>query len=416
MAERKRFVFGDASTDSEGSEMEWLDVLRHIEAGEGRRTEFKRGLGDLSAIGPALCAFGNGEGGLIVLGVDDAGVIVGVREDAEQVQERLTSFLQSGCSVPISARCGRFEDPTGWVHWIEVPRQPRGFEPLYYDGRFWIRRERGSVQPSPAELQELFNAFGFVLTEEQTIRAASVDDIHVAAFRSFLRAQGLETDEDPQPALEVDMRNAGVLTLSDGQLRPTLYGMMAFGNDPQRHPQTSNFFIQCAAYAGVDRSSDTISVADAKGRLEDQVRRSVDWCAILGKREEYRSIFREYVSLIPEGALREALVNAVIHREYAITGSTVLFEVFSDRVDVTSPGALPNHMAVESVRSGSRPRSRNESMAHAMVVARLMEKRGRGWPLMRRAMREFNDTEPEIDNQEREKFVRVTFRLDANED
>ena len=55
-------------------------------------------------------------------------------------------------------------------------------------------------------------------------------------------------------------------------------------------------------------------------------------------------------------------------------------------------------------------------MAHAMVVARLMEKRGRGWPLMRRAMREFNDTEPEIDNQEREKFVRVTFRLDANED
>ena len=212
------------------------------------------------------------------------------------------------------------------------------------------------------------------------------------------------------------MRNAGVLTLSDGQLRPTLYGMMAFGNDPQRHPQTSNFFIQCAAYAGVDRSSDTISVADAKGRLEDQVRRSVDWCALLGKREEYRSIFREYVSLIPEGALREALVNAVIHREYAITGSTVLFEVFSDRVDVTSPGALPNHMAVESVRSGSRPRSRNESMAHAMVVARLMEKRGRGWPLMRRAMREFNDTEPEIDNQEREKFVRVTFRLDANED
>ena len=396
--------------------MEWLDVLRRIEAGEGSRTEFKRGLGDLSAIGRALCAFGNGDGGLIILGVDDAEAIVGVREDAEQVQERLTGFLQTGCSVPISARCGRHEDPNGWVHWIEVPRQLRGFEPLHYDGRFWVRRERSSVQPSPAELQELFNAFGFVLTEEQAIRAASMEDIDLDAFRSFLRAQGLDTEEDPQPPVQEDVRNAGALTVSDGSLHPTLYGTMVFGRDPQSHPQTSNFFIQCAAYAGVDRASDIVSVSDAKGRLEDQVQRAVGWCRSLGRREEYRGILREDVPLIPDRALREALVNAVIHREYAITASTVLFEVFSGRVDVTSPGALPNHIAVESVRSGSRLRSRNESMAHAMVVARLMERRGRGWPLMRRAMRESNGTEPEIVNDEREKFVRVTFRLDPDSD
>ena len=68
-----RFVFAGASTASEGSDMEWLDVLRRIEAGENRRTEFKRGLGDLSDIGKAICAFGNGDGGLIVLGVDGAG-------------------------------------------------------------------------------------------------------------------------------------------------------------------------------------------------------------------------------------------------------------------------------------------------------------------------------------------------------
>ena len=241
-----------------------------------------------------------------------------------------------------------------------------------------------------------------------------MNDMEAAAFRAFLRAQGLETEEDPQPALEEDMRNAGVLSFSEGQLRPTLYGMMVFGREPQGHPQTSNFFIQCAAYAGIDRASDVVSVADAKGRLEDQVMRAVGWCRSLGRREEYRGIVREDIPLIPDRALREALVNAVIHREYAITGSAVMLEVFSDRLDVTSPGALPNHMAVESVRSGSRPRSRNESMAHAMVVARLMEKRGRGWPLIRRAMREFNGTEPEIINEEREKFVRVTFRRDPD--
>ena len=396
--------------------MEWLDVLQRIEAGEDARTEFKRGLGDFSDIGKAICAFGNGVGGLLVLGVDNASTIVGVRKDPEWVQERLTSFLQSGCSVPVSARCGRYEDPNGWVHWIDVPRQPRGFEPLHYDGRFWIRRGRASVPPSPTERQELFNDFGFVLTEEQVIRAATVDDIDHHAFRTYLRTQGLDTDEDPQPPLEEDMRNAGILAVSDGNLHPTLYGVMVFGRDPQNHPQTSSFFIQCAAYAGLDRAADVIGVADARGRLEDQVNRSMGWCRSLGRREIYRGIMREDVPLIPESAIREALVNAVIHREYAITGSAVLFEVFSDRIDVTSPGTLPNHMEVESVRAGSRPRSRNESMAHAMVVARLMERRGRGWPLMRRTMRDFNGTEPDILNEERGKFVRVTFRLNQEDD
>ena len=277
--------------------MDWLDVLRRIEAGEGGRTEFKRGLGDLSDIGKAICAFGNGDGGLIILGVDNTGVIVGVREDAEKVQERLTSFLQSGCSVPVSARCERHEDPNGWVHWIEVPRQPRGFEPLHYDGRFWVRRGRSSVPPSPAERQELFNNFGFVLTEEQVIRAATIEDIDHGAFRSFLRAQGLDTADDPQPPLEMDMKNAGLLVASDGMLRPTLYGVMAFGRDPQRHPQTSSFHVQCAAYAGNDRASDVVSAADSRGRLEDQIDRSLGWCRSLGRREIYRGIRREDIPL-----------------------------------------------------------------------------------------------------------------------
>ncbi len=137
--------------------MEWHDIARRIKSGEDRRTEFKRDLVHLSGIGRAICAFANAEGGLIILGVDDRGMIIGVREDPDAVQERLTSFLHSGCSVPVPARCGRYSDPNGWVHWIEVPRL-RGFEPLHYRGRVWTRRERSRVQPSPTELQELYNS------------------------------------------------------------------------------------------------------------------------------------------------------------------------------------------------------------------------------------------------------------------
>lgn len=323
--------------------MEWLDVLRRIEAGEDDATEFKPGLGDGSAVCRALCAFGNGEGGLIILGVVDPGIIVGVNENAESVQERLTGFLQTGCSVPISARSGRHEDPNGWVHWIEVPRQPRGFEPLHCDGRFWIRRQRSTVEPSPSERQELFNNFGFVLTEEQLIRAAGVDDIDVGAFRTFLRAQGLDADDEPQPSIEDDMRNAGVLAESDGRLAPTLYGVMAFGRDPQSHPQTSSFFVQCAAYAGTDSGADVVSAGESKGRLVEQIQRSLGWFASLGRPEFYRSILRDDHRQILERALREGLVNAVIHREYAVTGSPVLFEAFRDRIDITNRMTRPRH-------------------------------------------------------------------------
>ena len=392
--------------------MEWAEVLRRIEAGEDRTTEFKREFGsDLSAIGKAICAFANGEGGLIVLGVDDSGAVVGLNADPHKAHERLTGFLQTGCSAPVGARCGRQEHESGrWVHWIEAPRI-RGPEPLRYGGRFYIRRKRSSVPPSPHELQELFNVFGFVFTEEQAIRSASVDDIDINSFRSFQRSQGLETEEEPQPPIEDDLRNAHVLREVDGAFRPTLYGLMVFGRDPQAHPYTGSFRVRCTAYAGRDRASETILSGEGKGRIDEQVRRALGWMDALGRTETYDGILREDRPVLPENAIREALVNAVVHRDYAMTGASVLLEVFRDRVAVTSPGALPNHMTVENVRFSGIPRSRNEWMANALVVARLMEKRGLGWRRMRRAMQAFNDTEPELVNDEGGKFVRVTFRL-----
>ena len=391
--------------------MEWRDVLRRIEAGEDGRTEFKRGLGDLSGVGKTLCAFANGDGGLIIIGVVDPGVIVGVQEDPESVQERLTSFLQTGCGRPITAQCNRRQTEDGWLHWVEVRRHQRGYEPFSYNGRFWIRRARATVSPSPSELQELLNVFGLVLTEQQVISSATVNDIDVGAFRSFMQAQGMRTEEGPQPDIDNDLRNASVCDWLERALRPTLYGLMVFGREPQGHPHTTSLFIQCVAYDGDNQAADVLSAGEGKGRLDEQVNHSMGWFRSLGRIEAYRGLYRTDIPLVPEQVLREALVNAVIHRDYALTGSQVLVEVFSDRIDVTSPGTLPNHMTVEQARSGGAPRSRNEMMANAMVVRRLMERRGRGWLLMRHGMREFNRTEPELINEENGGFTRVTFRL-----
>ena len=287
--------------------MDWAAVLQRIEAGEDRFTEFKRGL-ELRQIGRAICGFANTEGGIVILGVEDGGAVVGVRGEAAGVQERLTNFLQNGCNVPVPATCGVHESPRGGVYWISVPRQ-RGFEPIRFDGRVWVRRERSTVEPSPTELQELYNAFGFIFTEEQAVPAAGPDDIDLRAFRAHLAQQGLDL-EDPQPAAEDDLRNFGALTEFDGDLHPTLFGLLAFGKQPQTFPHTANFWIDCVAYAGDDQAAEVVRAGEATGRLDEQVRNAVGWVRGLGHLERYEGVRRQDIPLMPVAAIREALVNA----------------------------------------------------------------------------------------------------------
>ena len=93
--------------------------------------------------------------------------------------------------------------------------------------------------------QKTYDTFGFILTEELIIPSARMEDIDLGAFRAFLRMQGLDTEEEPQPAIADDLSNRRILTEFDNALCPTLYGLMAFGKEPQAHPQTANFLVEC---------------------------------------------------------------------------------------------------------------------------------------------------------------------------
>lgn len=391
--------------------MDWLEVLQRIQAGEDERTE----LGRLRHRGEkdwlkSACALANTHGGLIVLGVQNDGAIDGVPLDPEEVQEHLTSSLQTGLSSPVQARVGRHRSEQGWVHWIEVARQ-RGSQPLRHAGRVYVRRHRSDVEPSESELMELYNAFGLFFTEERAIPGTGPKDVEVEAFREFMRRRGIDLDATSPLPIEEELRRAEVLTKDlDGRLLVTLYGLLCFGREPQRPQVTRGFHLLLCAYAGTDRAAETLAVAEARGRLDEQVRRAEDWVQGLGRSERYDGLVREDRWILPQRALREALVNAVAHRDYTLLGERAQVDVFDDRVEVTSPGALPNHKTPESVLSGGPPRSRNESIADFLLVQGLMERRGAGFPRMRAAMQGFNGTEPELTTSTAERWVRVTFR------
>lgn len=387
--------------------MDWLAVLARIEAGESDRTEFKRGV-DRKQLGRTLCAFANTDGGLLVLGVDDDGSIVGVQTPADTVSEKLTPLLQTGLNAPLQARMGRHESPNGWVHWIEVPRQ-RGFEPLRYGGQVYVRRGRASVEPSPAELAELYNAYGYIVTEERPIEASPMEEVEVAAFDAYLSRLGLAREIEPQLDLRDDLRARGVVAALGRQWRSTLYGVLAFGKHPQAYSQTKEFFIHCVSYAGLDQSAEVIEALDAKGRLDEQVDRALSWLGAQPRREVYIDGTRVDIPLVPAKAAREVIVNAVAHRDYAIMGSKVLVEIFLDRVVVTSPGCLPNGMTPLSVIRGGNPRARNQSITNYLLTMGKMEQRGRGWPIAARAMREHNGTQPGLEEDRTSRWLRVTL-------
>jgi len=293
-------------------------------------------------------------------------------------------------------------------------RRYRGPEPLRHGQRIYVRGGRASVDPSPNELQELFNSFGFILTEEQTIPGTSPADADLEVFYKFLRRQGLDVEEEPQPDWVEDLTNRGVVGHEGDEPRLTLYGLLCFGRQPQMYRGTRGAWIEMVAYAGEDRASEVILHGEAKGRLDEQVHRALGWVKALGTREEYGPLYRTDHPLLPPTALREGLVNAVVHRDYAILGAKVLFEVFSDRVVITSPGELPNHMTVVSALAGGSPRTRNELIAHCMTVWGLMEVRGRGLPIIAREMRAFNGTEPELTSEVEGRWVQLTLRYQSS--
>lgn len=391
----------------------WAEVRARIAGGEDEHTELKLWQGFPGKVADAICAMANSDGGLIVLGVDDERRLVGVDKDPDLVQEKLTSLLQSGLNAPVRASSGCHQAENGvWIHWLEV-RRYRGPEPLRHGRRTLVRRGRASVEASPYELQELFNTFGFILTAEQVIPDSSPEDLDARIVRKFLERQGLDLVEEPQPEWLSDLKNRGLIAFEDSTPRLTLYGLLCFGREPQKFRPTLNAWVDMVAYSSTDRASEVLLHGEARGRIDEQVERALGWFRALGNTETYTAEQRRVDRpLIPLRALREALVNAVVHRDYAILGSKVLLEVFSDRIDITSPGELPNHMTVAAALAGGHPRSRNELLAHFMTVMGWMELRGRGLPIIRKEMQTFNGSELRLVNSRDGRYLRLSLTLD----
>ncbi len=248
-------------------------------------------------------------------------------------------------------------------------------------------------------------------SEDATIYGARVKDLDEDCFRDYLERRGLTGIRIEQPPLLEDYENLGVTGEFFGTHGPTVFGVLAFGREPQGFPETRRFLVRNTAYRGESRESGVLLAMEAGGRLDEQVTGTMDWLERLAERADLFDPRHAAGDVLPVMALREAVVNAVFHRDYALTASSVEVDVFRNRIEVTSPGVVPRHMTLHRVRAGAGSRLRNIDMTNYAVGMGLMRRRGQGWLSIKRAMQESNGREPLIEENREGAWVRVTLDL-----
>ena len=344
--------------------------------GEGFTTEFKRS--GTSNLGREICAFANATGGVILLGVSDKGQVVGVGD-----HNKLKSAVQAtarSAEPPIAVEL----ESIGKVLCITVPAQHS--KPYSFGGKFFIREGASSQQMSRDEIREFFYKEGLIQFDESPCEKFSLNnDLTEEAWDLFCRRAKIPKDIEPITAL-----NNLHLLGSGGRM--THAGAWLLAGDIRKFNISAD--VACALFMGTDK----VKILDRRGFHSDvysMIDETVAW--ILSKiNVEYiiKHVKREERPELPEEALREAVVNALAHRDYRSTANVQIY-IFKDRVEIVSPGGLPAGMTEADLGIKSIPR--NPLLFAMLYRMEAVEHIGSGIKRIRNLCRDYGVDEPDIE-------------------
>jgi len=365
----------------------------------GRVTEPKR-----DDLADEIAAMANTADGVLVLGVDNkTREVIGIPiERLESVERYVYEICNDSVKPPVVFRTFRMElpDNTGDLQpvlKVEIPRSLFVHEGP--DGYF--HRQGSSKRKLPPELlARLFQQRSqarVIRFDEQAVPEAGLDDLDRGLYKRFV--VGSETDEI------VALRKMRLLTMDDtGHERASVAGALLCSHNPERW--LPGGFIQAVRYRGMRQDSNyQIDAQDITGPLDEQVRVTLAFVRknmIVSARKDPERIEVAQFSI---RAVFEAVVNAVAHRDYAIHGSKVRLFMFDDRLELYSPGGLPNTVTIDSI--ALRQSTRNELVTSLLAkcpvadssgqIGRrfLMEKRGDGVPIILAESLKLSGRDPE---------------------
>ena len=383
------------------------DLLEIISNGENSGVDFKRDVLTNQQLAKTLVAFSNFDGGMVLLGVDDDGTVTGLTRD------RLEEWVMTTCRdkirpaiIPYIGTISNVEPNKD----VAIVKVLRGFDvhSQWHNNRntYYIRVGSVSREPSPQELSRLFLQHGAFRTDLRPISGSKINDLDRKRLKDYfsrIRQQEVPRDVDDSGWHRL-LVNTGIM-VEEGV---TLAGLLLFGQTPKRFlPQAG---VDAVAFTGVEKDY-TIAermacygpmtpLMDKQGNvletgIVDQglefVQRNTALTAYLDKggRRVVRPAY-------PKEAVREALVNALIHRDYLLANTDIELAVYQNRLEIISPGKLLNGITPERMRAGTRS-ARNLLLKDVMRDYGYLEHMGMGVPRkIVRGMKKHNQTDPDL--------------------
>jgi ATP-dependent DNA helicase RecG len=341
-------------------------LLQH----EGKTLEFKR---DLSSPGPALrtlVAFANSAGGRLVIGVEDrTRAVVGVKAPLD-VEERLANLIADS----IEPRLLPEIEIVPWrkTQVVVATVHPSGLRPHHLKANgpvrgTYVRLGSTNREADAALIAELGRRSGTETFDEQPVPDLNSEAIDfAAASQCFAERRSLRRK---------DLEALGLISRHQGRSVPTVGGLLLFGRERlSRYPDA---WIQVGRFAGTDRTEliDRADVTDyplvALEHTISFVERNTRLGMSIGR------LKRRDAPAVPQVALREVLVNAVVHADYALRGAPLRVAIFDDRVEIENPGILLPGLTIEELREGIS-RVRNRVLARVFNELGLIEQWGTG--------------------------------------
>lgn len=369
------------------------------------------------ALADELAAFANTVGGELVLGVEDSSrEVVGVPVDRLDDVERLVrDACEQSVRPPLAPIVERLSLPDLTGNELPVLRVALHRSLFVHQSPGgYLHRVGSSKRPMPPDhLVRLFQQRSqsrLIRFDETPVPSALLSDLDDGLWRRFAP----EIDD----GAEVLLRKLAMAAEDDGVWRPTVAGLLLGSHAP--HAFLPGAFIQAVAYQGITvvpegESAYQRDARDIAGPLDRQI---LDACSFVEKNMrvsafKHDSGGREDLPQFSMRAVFEAITNAVAHRDYSMAGSKVRLRLFDDRLEIYSPGMLPNTMTTDSL--AFRQAARNEAVTSLLARCpiqssaltsnrqHIMDKRGEGVPVI------FTETE-------RLSKLRPTYReLDQSE-
>ncbi len=305
-----------------------------------------------------LAAFANARGGRLVLGVSDDRQPQSL--DPAQL-DALASLVTEICSdtvkPPLDFSVFRVQAPgpgPGGALVVEIPESATVHR---LPGGYFRRRGDTKRQMDPAEIHRLSQARGqsdAAATDTRVVRNSGINSLQPALWRQYASSRADETAEITLSKLKFlkDDRH--------GALRATVGGVLLAAEDPRTW--LPNAWIQAVCYRG-DRmdAGRQIDARNIAGPLDRQIREAMHFVVRNRRVAAYKDPARTDVPQFSERAVFEAVVNAVVHRNYAVSGSRIRLFMFDDRLELYSPGGLCNSMTTDDLRTSQF--TRNELLA-----------------------------------------------------